>query len=143
MMIGMLTLILFCTMHLVPADVTTFTIETGANQPMRCTKQPDGGWMVAGMGGTFSCEGSRITVHATGKEDETFDLAELYGEHLEQWIAVEDKKQPTKLVLGETMVQVEPKERDPDGRAGIDFVVTIGKQPPKVVPVRWEPAPQK
>lgn len=141
----MLTLILFCTMHLVPADVTTFTIETGANQPMRCTKQPDGGWTVAGMGmgGTFSCEGSRLTVHAAGKEDETFDLADLYGEHLEQWIAVEDKKQPTKLVLGETMVQVEPKERDPDGRAGIDFVVTFGKKPPKVVPVRWEPAPQK
>lgn len=139
---GMLTLILFCTMHLVPADVTTFTIETGANQPMRFTKQPDGGWTVAGMG-TFSCAGSRITVHAPGKADQTFDLADSFGEHLEQWIAVEDKKQPTKLVLGETMVQVEPKERDPDGRAGIDFVVTIGKKPPKVVPVRWEPAAQK
>jgi hypothetical protein len=80
----MISLILAIVMNLIPADVTSFTVE-GLDEglTLRCTQQAGGDWLLtdeAGKGDrvAFRVDGTKLTMKDAGKE-QTIDLAGQLG----------------------------------------------------------------
>lgn len=82
--VNMIYLILAIVMNLIPANVTSFTVE-GLDEglTLRCTKQDNGDWLLtdeAGKGDrvAFRVDGTKLTMKEGGKE-QTVDLAGHLG----------------------------------------------------------------
>lgn len=131
----MISLILAIVMNLIPANVTSFTVE-GLDEglTLRCTKQDDGDWVLtdeAGKGDrvAFRVDGTKLTMKDVGKE-QTIDLAGQLGlDEDADWSKIKELKiRGSKLVI----------ERKPDG---LDFVFGPEKNDdatPERIRVRWE-----
>ncbi|QQL44803.1 hypothetical protein [Sulfuriroseicoccus oceanibius] len=80
---SLFSLILVIILNIVPADVSSFTVQAPeAGQPMHFTKQDDGGWL-AKMGpgdeeATFLVKGTEITIKSEGDE-RSQDMGPLLG----------------------------------------------------------------
>ena len=75
------SLIIAIVLNLIPADVTSFTVES-ERATLRCTKQAGGDWILADESGrgnrvAFHVDGTKVTMKEAEKE-QTVDL----GDHL-------------------------------------------------------------
>jgi hypothetical protein len=131
----MISLILAIVMNLIPANVTSFTVE-GLDEglTLRCTKHDDGDWVLTDEVGkgdrvAFRVDGTKLTMKDADKE-QTIDLAGQLGiDQDADWSKIEELK-----IRGNVLAI----ERKPDG---LDLVFRPEKKDdakPQRFRVRWE-----
>lgn len=133
-MMSIFAILVVVVLNLVPADVTTFTMQMNPAETMRFTKQGDGGWSAIKLPrgddlGTFYVDGTKLTMKGEGKE-RTQDLAKILG--VDEGF---DWKEMKAVKLGATPVQVERQSN------GLDFVLREKKEDSPAKPtfkVRWD-----
>ena len=94
----MISLILAIVMNLIPANVTSFTVE-GLDEglTLRCTKHDDGDWVLTDEVGkgdrvAFRVDGTKLTMKDADKE-QTIDLAGQLGiDQDADWSKIEELK---------------------------------------------------
>ena len=120
-------------LHLVPADVTTFTIQMEKGE-VSLTRQAADEWKMNGTPVTFQVTHAMLTIKS-GDNEQEIDFSEMAGVGKNtNWAKLKQVK------LGGTPAQIERKAN------GVDFVLEAkqgGKGAPKTYQVRWELATKK
>ncbi len=128
-----LIILIGVSLHLVPVDVTTFTIQMERGE-VSLTRQAADEWKMNGTPVTFQVTHAILTIESGGNEQKT-DFSEMagVGKHT-NWAKLKQVK------LGGTPAQIERKAN------GVDFVLKAqqgGKGAPHTYQVRWELAAKK
>lgn len=131
----MFSMIIAIVLNLIPADVTSFTVEgLHEGKVLRCTQQAGGDWILADEAGkgdrvAFRVDGTKLTMKDAGKE-QTVDLADHLGIDKDaDWSKIKELE-----IRGGALAI----ERKPDG---LDLVFRPGKKDDadqRRIRVRWE-----
>ena len=127
-----LIILIGVSLHLVPADVTTFTIQMERGE-VSLTRQAADEWKMNGTPITFQVTHAMLTIKRGGNEQK-IDFSEMadVGKNT-NWAKLKQVK------LGGTPAQIARKAN------GVDFVLEAkqGKGVPQTYQVRWELATKK
>ncbi len=132
-MMSIFAILIVVVLNLVPADVTTFTMQMNENETLRFTKQAEGGWNAVELPkddlGTFYVDGTKLTMKGEDREH-TQNLAKMLG--VDEDV---DWKELKEIKLGAAPVQIERKKN------GLDFILTAkreGSETKRTFKVRWD-----
>ena len=123
-MTSIFSFLLVVVLNVIPADVTTFTMERSENDTIRdtirFTKQADGGWKALKLPntdlGTLSVDGTKVTMDFEGKKHTT-DLAKILG--LDEGT---DWKTLKEIKVGSLPIQIERKTNQ------LNFIIQTEKK---------------
>ena len=128
-----LIILIGISLHLVPADVTTFSIQTEKGE-VSLTRQADDHWQINETPVTFNVTHATLVIESDGEKQEV-EFSEIAGVGKDT-----DWAKLRQIRLGSVSIQIKRKAN------GVDFIMkaTQGdKYVPRTYKARWKRSPKK